>query len=95
MSVASLSVRTRIKEIEIYDADESEDGRLGHVDARYWLEDGDQLLGVADVRVYFKRKDVSLEALSSAALARGRELFSQIAQTYESDSPATLPEQLW
>lgn len=62
---------------------------------RYWLERGDELLGVATVRVYFKRTDVSLDTLTTAALAQGRNILSQIAEQYKPDADDTTPEQLW
>lgn len=95
MSVNPLTVRIRIEEIHVSDEDEIDDERKGYVDVRYWLESGDDLLGVATVRVYFKRTDVSLDTLTSAALAQGRRILSQIAEQYEPDAPDTIPEQLW
>lgn len=79
MSENPLTVSTRIEEIHVSDEDEIDDGRKGYVDVRYWLECGDDLLGVATVRVYFKRTDVPLDTLTSAALAQGQNSLSQIA----------------
>jgi hypothetical protein len=62
---------------------------------RYRLESGDDLLGVAPVRVSFKRPDVALDTLTSAALAQGRNILSRIAERYVPAAPDTTPEQLW
>jgi hypothetical protein len=95
MSENPLTVRTRIEEIHVSDKDDIDDGSKGYVDVRYWLERGDDLLGVATVRVYFKRTDVHLDTLTAAALAQGRNILSQIAEQYEPVTPDTTPEQLW
>lgn len=95
MSENPLTVRTRIEEIYVSAEDEIDDGSKGYVDVRYWLERGDDLLGFATVRVYFKRTDVPLDTLTSAALAQGRHILSQIAEQYEPAAPVTPPEQLW
>jgi hypothetical protein len=95
MSENPLTVRTRIERIHVSDEDEIDDGSKGFVDVRYWLERGDDLLGVATVRVYFKRTDVPLDTLTSAALAQGRNILSQIAEQYKPDADDTTLEQLW
>lgn len=95
MSENPLTVRTRIERIHVSDEDEIDDGSKGFVDVRYWLDSGDALLGVATVRVYFRRTDVSLDTLTAAAFAQGRNILSQIAEQYEPAAPDTTPEQLW
>lgn len=98
MTEQPLTVRTRIAKLDLTREDQLidfNDGRKGYVDVRYYLESGDNLLGVADVRVYFKRTDISLDALTSAALGQGHQILSQIAQHYKSDPSDASPEQLW
>ena len=89
-----LKVTSRIEEIQITDAFEETDDRKGYVDVRYWLNDDEQLLGFAEVRVYFTRTDISLDELTSAAPVRAQQVMSQIAQHYEPGQFRT-PEQLW
>lgn len=98
MSENPLSIRAKIAEIELYDEGLKEtldDDRAGHIDVRYWLERGDVNLGVADVRIYFRRTDASLDELTTSALVHGHQILSQIAQHYRPDPSDTSPEQLW
>jgi hypothetical protein len=90
-----LNVETKIKDIDVYDVDEVDNGRLGHIDVRYWLKDEANLLAVADVRLYFKRTDVSLDDLTSSAVSRGAEIFAQVAQHHKSAVGTSSPDALW
>ncbi|MGB7923445.1 MAG: hypothetical protein WCF57_09390 [Pyrinomonadaceae bacterium] len=98
----SLSVRTKIKAIEVYDeADkiDDDDDRAGHIDVGYWLERGgdafDDVLGVADVRIYFKRTDISLDELKASAIAYGHHILSQIAENYKPAPSDVNTERMW
>jgi hypothetical protein len=97
MSENSITVKTRIEEIDVYEEDilDSMNGSVGHINVRYFLERGETTLAVADIRLYFKRKDVSLDDLTAAALAHGHRVFSQIAQHYEPTPSGISLEQLF
>jgi hypothetical protein len=95
MSEDPLTVRTRIEEISLSHKENVDDGSKGYMDVRYWLESGDDLLGFATVRVYFKRTDVPLDELTSDAVAHGRNVLSQIAEHYTPAQPDTSSENLW
>jgi hypothetical protein len=103
MSESLLTVEAHVLQINPYETDsllDPDDDRQGHVDVFSRLveplEDGGQnVFATAEVRVYFRRTDTSLDALISSALARGHEALSQIAQHYKSDPSVASPEQLW
>jgi hypothetical protein len=90
----ALNVTSQIEEIQLMDASDETDDRKGYVDVRYWLNDEEQLVATAEVRVYFTRTDISLDELTSAAPIRAQQVMSQIAQHFESGKSHT-PEQLW
>jgi hypothetical protein len=91
----ALKVTSRIEEIQLTDAFDDGDDRKGFVDVRYWLNDSEQLIGTADVRLCFTRTDVSLDELASASPLRARQVLSQIAKHSEPDHSCATPEQLW
>jgi hypothetical protein len=93
MSESPLTVRTRIEEINVDEETSSDKEHKGYVDVRYWLDRGDELLGFATVRIFFKRTDIPLDALTSAALAQGHHVLSQIAKEYKPASADA--ERLW
>ena len=95
MSNSPLSVRAKIAEVDVYDVDDVDEGSAGHIDVRYWLERGDETLGVADVRIYFKRTDVSLDDLRASALAHAHRVLSQVVENYASTSVDSSLENLW
>lgn len=99
MSEPPVIATARVIGIEPYEKGQlldPDDDRTGHIDLRYRLERGDDdVIAVADVRVYFKRTDISLDALISSALARGHEALLQIAQHYKPAPSDSSPEQLW
>ena len=90
----ALKVTSRIEEIQLTDAFDETDDRKGYVDVRYWLNNDEQLIGIADLRVYFTRTDIPLDELTSAAPVRGQQVMSQIAQHYEPGQSHS-PDQLW
>jgi hypothetical protein len=93
MPESPLVVRTRIEEISVVEETSLKKEYEGYVDVRYWLDRGDELLGFATVRVFFKRTDLPLDTLTSAALARGHYVLSQIAKEYKPAPPDA--EGLW
>jgi|ERR1044072_3410269 hypothetical protein len=96
MSDNPLSVRAKVAEIDVYDAEDiNDDGRAGHVNVRCWLERGDEILGVADARIYFKRTDISLDDLRDSAIAHAHHVLSQIAENLTTSSSGSIPERLW
>jgi hypothetical protein len=95
MSNGSLSVQAKIVEVDVYDAEDAHDGHTGHIDVRYWLERGEEVLGVANVRIYFKRTDISLDDLSASAKAHARRVLSQIVENFTVDLDDLGPEKLW
>jgi hypothetical protein len=95
MSNSPLSVRAKIAEVDVYDADDVDEGSAGHIDVRYWLERGDKNLSVADIRIYFKRTDVSLDDLRASALAHAHRVLSQAAGNYTLTFVDSSPENLW
>ncbi len=78
MSQNPPTVRTRIESICPDDVSPG-----GYVDVRFWLEQDNELLGVADARVFYKRDDLSLADLKADAIVKGHQIFSQIAQHFK------------
>ena len=101
--MSELTVEAHVIGIDPYEKDsrlDPDDERTGHVDVLYRLikrheDSGEEVFATAEVRVYFKRNDVSLDTLISSALVRGREAISQIVQFYKPDPSDANPEQLW
>jgi hypothetical protein len=75
MSEEALSVRTRVVAI---DAPDHEDDLQGHLDIRYWLEQGNEVLGLVTARIFFDDESVSLAKLQEDAISKGYQLMADI-----------------
>ena len=101
MSESSLSVEAQVIGIDPYEKDSHLDPeRMGHVDVLYRLvrpreDGGNAVLATAKVRVYFKRDDISLNAIIPSALSRGHEALSQIVEHYKPAPSDVNSDQLW
>ena len=103
MSESLLSVEAHVINIEPYKKDallDPDDERTGHADILYRLikrleDSGEEVFATAEVRVYFKRNDIPLDALISSALNRGNEALSQIVERYKPETSDVNTEQLW
>jgi len=65
----------------------------GSVDVRYWLDDGEKRIGVADVRVFFEQTDQTLDDLVVMAYDQSSRILGQIVQQLQSgQADANLPQ---
>jgi hypothetical protein len=95
MSQLPLIVRTRIDKVEVAEEDALESEYKGLVDVSYWLEQEDELVGSAEVRVYFRRTDIPLDVITATAPIQGSRILLKIAQHFHSMSQESIPDGLW
>jgi len=93
-TLGNLVIEMEMDEIKIFGS-EAEDGAKGYVWVVMRTLRENQIVSMITVKLFFKRSDIPIDRLTSAAFRQARRMICASAEMNKSDLPGEDPQSLW